>query len=143
MAGEQLTGEDVGDGVVAVERHVQVEAHARQFGDRSHAIVDRIALGNAPRRLRVSDARRRVQLQHRLERRQAGRHHLRAAGKSGEEVRLDETRRDADVLLQKVALDVRGNPRFRNRAETAVPTNVEGVVLLDLQLAQELGAKHL
>src|SRR5207302_2446199 len=45
VAGKQLTAEDIGDRVVAIECYIKVEGDAGQSGDFSHSIVDWIAVG--------------------------------------------------------------------------------------------------
>ena len=57
----------------------------------------------------MSDALRIVQRHHRLEPGQARRHHLGSAAEAGEEVRLDESGRDADVGVQPLAIQVDGH----------------------------------
>ena len=75
---EQIAGKHRGDLLLAVQRDVHREVDADHPGDLADVVVDRIALGDAPRRVRMADALGVVQHQHRLETRQPGRHHLRA-----------------------------------------------------------------
>ena len=73
--------------------------------DLTHIVVDRIALGDAPRRQRMADVMDVVQRHHRLQAGQARRHHLGSAAEPGKEMRFDETRRDAHVGIQPCGVE--------------------------------------
>ena len=103
--------------LLPVHDHVEREVGARRGRDRPHVVVHRVAVEHAPACLGVADARRVVQRQHRLEPREARGDHLRATRETGEEVWLDEPRRDPDVGLEPLAVEPDGHVG----AETADP----------------------
>ena len=102
MLGEDIAGEGRGDLLIAIERHVDREMHRHHPRDLAHVVMDRIALGDAPRGTRVADVPGIVERHDRLESGQSGRHHLGPAAETGEEVRLDKAGGDADVGIEPV-----------------------------------------
>jgi hypothetical protein len=109
--GEQVSGEHRRDLLLAIERHVHRKVDPDHPRDRAHVIVDRVAFRDAPGGARVADAGGIVQRHHRLESRQPWRHHLRAAAEAGKEMRLHKARRDPDVRVQELAIQVNGDAR--------------------------------
>ena len=72
----------------------------------------------------------------------AGRDHLPAARISGHEVRLHETRGNAQVGLHEPAIELDGRCQCRRRAEVHVRRVVEGVVVHDGHPVQNPGIAH-
>ncbi len=104
MLGEDIAGERGRDLLLAIERHVDREMHTHHPRDLAHVVVDRVPFGDAPRGERVADVLRVVQRHHRFETGESGRHHLGPAAETGEEVRLDEARRDPHVGIEQLAI---------------------------------------
>ena len=88
------------------------------------------------------DPPRVVQDEHRLEAREAGRDHLRAAAEAGEEVRLDEPGRDPDVGVHPGPVQ-RHRHAGRRRADVDERRGVAAVVVDDAVAARDVGAEHL
>ena len=109
MLGEQVTGEDGRDLLGAVERDVHCEVYARHSGDLAHIVVDGIALGHAPGRVRMTDPPSVVQHEHRFETGEPRGDHFRPPAEPGKEVRLDETGRDPHVGADPRAIQVHGH----------------------------------
>ena len=143
MAAGKIAGEDPCDPAVLIERDVQVEGHSNAFGDAAHGVVYGVALRHAPGRLRMADAGRGMQLQHRGQMCQARRDHLRAAREAGEEVGLDETRRQPYVVLQKVPLEQHWNVRPWHQPQFGMPSTVERVMLDHPRTSLHFLAEHL
>ena len=131
MLDEQVAGEHRGDLLLAIQRHVHREIDADHAGDLADVVVDRIALGDAPGRVRVADALGVVQHQHRLETREPGGHHLRAAAEAGEEVRLDEPGRDPDVGVHPRAIQVTPARRWTSCRRAPSDAAIAAVVVDD------------
>jgi hypothetical protein len=142
VAGKQLAGEDVGDRVPPVQGDVEVEGDPSPTGDRAHPVVHRVAYRHPPGRPGVADTRRRMQLEHGLQRCQARRNHLRSTREPGEEMRLDEPRGDAHGVVQERGLDQRRDDRARDGSEVTVARPVEGVMLDDLAAPEHLRTQH-
>ena len=109
MFGEEIAGEHRRDRLIAIQRDVDGEVDAGHPRDLAHVVVDRIALGDAPRRVGMSDTASVVQREHGFEAREAGRYHLRPAAEAGEEMRFHEAGRDAYVGVQPLAIQVHGH----------------------------------
>src|SRR4029077_5462414 len=113
----------------------------RGVGGRADVVVDRVAVRDAPRGLRVADAGGIVQHEPRVQAGETGGDELRAAAEAGEEVRLDEAGGDAQVGLDPAGADVHrgavavlaGGGETRRGAR---------VVVDDLDPLDELAAEH-
>ena len=126
---------------VAVYRHVQCEVDSRDRRYLSDGIVHRVALGYAPGRLWAADASSVVQVHGRGETRESRSHHLGAAGKPGEKMRLDEPGGDAHVGIEPppVEQDRHAVPRLAGRCQAP---SIESVVVDDLVAADHIGSEH-
>ena len=131
---EQVAAEGLDDRLVGVEHHVQGERDPGGLADRADVVVDGVAVGDAPGRPRIADAGRIVQYEDGVERREARRDQLRAAGEPGEEVRFDEPGGDPDVRLAPLAVEPdrdvaaeRAPPHHRLRRPRVVVDDAHGV----------------
>ena len=110
-------------------------------GDLAHVVVDRVALGDAPGGARVADVPRVVERHDRFEARQPGCDHLRPAAEPGEEVRLDEARRDADVRVEPSPIEIDLHARGR-RADARERRRVAAVVIDHRVAAEDFPSEH-
>ena len=120
---EHLAAERAGDPLPVVDEDVEREVDAGRRGDRADRVVDRVALGHAPGRARVADPPGVVELEDRVETRQARGHHLRSAAEAREEVRLDEPGRDPDVGLDPLAGEADGHVADHPEVDAARPSS--------------------
>ena len=100
----------MGDLPVAVDGDIHAEVDTRQRGDPPHAVMNRVALGDPPARVRMPDHLGVVQPHDGLEPRQPRRDHLGAAAEPGKEVRLDEPGRHPHVGLDPRAVQPHRDP---------------------------------
>ena len=135
-----LAGERTRDLLGVVEEDVEREVHSGRSGDGTDGVMDGVAVDHAPGRPWVADPARVVKREGRLQTGQARRDHLRAAAEAGEEMRLDETRRDPEVCVDPLSgereRDVTDHPEVHQARRIA------RVVVEDPPCAQDLVAEH-
>ncbi len=137
----QIAGKHGRDLLRAIQRDVHGEVDAGHPRNLADIVVDRIAFGDAPRRVRVADPAGVVQDEHGFESGQARRHHLRSAAEPGEEMWLDEAGRDADVGVHPGAIQVHGHIGLRLPHEDEA-RRIPAVVVDDAIVAEDVGAEH-
>ena len=142
MLGEQIAGKYGGDLLVAVERHIHREVNADHLRDLPNIVVDGIALGYAPRCVRMTDSPRVVKDQHRLESGKSGGDHFGSAAEPGEKVRLDESGRDSNIGSQPLTIQV-DRDTSRGLAEIFERSVVPAVVVDNAVPPGDVGTEHL
>src|SRR5262245_29352354 len=136
----QIAGESGCNALIAVECDIESKIHAGQAGDLAHVVVYGIALSDAPCCVRMSDAFRIVERQHRFESRQSRGDHFRSAAESGEEMRFYESRGDLDIARDPFTVQVHvhstGVPNVNTRG--CIPS----IVAYNAAASRELASYH-
>ena len=103
---KQLAGKHRGDLLIAIQRYVYRKGDAGRSSDLADVVLDRVAVNYTPRRVWAADAFGVVQHEHGFEAGKSRRHHFGAAAEPGEEMRLDEAGRDANVSREPFLVQI-------------------------------------
>ena len=127
--------------VTAIEHHVASEMDPGGPGDRPDVVVNRVALDHPPGGQGATDPPRVMEDQGRLEARQPGSDELRAAGKTGEEMGLDEAGSYAYVGVDPLPVQLDGHP-VTHRPQVDEVGRVASVVVHYAHFGEKFRAEH-
>ena len=133
----RVSGVCAGDSVFSVYRHFHGEIHACYLRNFPYRVMDGITLHDSPNGFGMSDHVGVVKRHNGFKTRQPRSDHLGASREAGEEVRLDESSRYADVRLRPVSIQ----PNW-DAAGSVSPENqiawVKGIVIYDVIVVQDV-----
>ena len=139
--GEKLASKGSHNLVTAIEHHVASEMDPGGPSDRPDVIVHRVSLQHPPRGQGATDPPRVVEDQGRLEARQSRSDELWAAGKTREEMGLDEAGSYAYVCVDPLPVQLDGHP-VTHRPQVDEIRRVASIVVHHAHFGEKFRAEH-